>query len=114
MTSLTYAIIGTIAAVLIIITLRWIMNDPSYKQEPIPKEGKERLVWQAKHGSNWAKMVLILMDEREMLTDISLAHMALEATMDIDKSSPEHDALYKAQLKYHNHIAHIYHEEESQ
>ena len=110
--NLFYAIFGTILAIIIILSIKWIANDPSHQQEPIPKSGRERLEWQAKYGSNWAKTVLILMDERDMLTDITLAHMALEATIDVDKSSLEYLALDRAQHKYYNHIARTYNKEE--
>ena len=110
--NLGYVIIGIVVVIFIILSIKWIANDPSLKQGPVPKSGRERLEWQAKHGSNWAKTVLILMDERDMLTEITLAHMTLEATMTIDKDSTEYLALYKVQHKYYDHIARIYNKEE--
>ena len=98
---------------LIIATVAWIANDPSYEVPAMPDGWRERLEWQAKYrASNWAKTVLILDDERNLLMNMVLAYEALEKRSVFTANREEHEALSKAQDEYHNFVARTYNKEE--
>jgi len=98
--------------VIFVIGLIWIVVEPS--SPPIPKEGRERMVWQAEHGNRWAQTVLLLQDGQDHLFAIveGYKEVVADAGIEITRDNPAHIKLDDAQDELHNWIARTFNKEE--